>query len=79
MRKIRAEGCHTFTRQKIFNLFYVGIDALFSSRTVLVKGGDFLKICIISFKLTFTLICECFMHIALNRMVHVTCRMLISF
>ena len=35
MRKIRAEGCHTFTRQKIFNLFYVGIDALFSSRTVL--------------------------------------------
>ena len=58
MRKIRAEGCHTLTRQTIFDLIYEGIDALISKRTVLVKGGDFLKICIhvINFKLIFTLI-----------------------
>ena len=57
MRKIRAEGYHTLSRQTIF-FFYEGIDALILRWTVLVKGGEFLKICIhvISFKLIFTLI-----------------------
>ena len=45
MRKIRAEGYHTLSRQTIF-FFYEGIDALILRWTVLVKGGEFLKICI---------------------------------
>ena len=49
MRKIRAEGYHTLNRKTIFDLFYEGIVAL-------ISNGEFLKIFIISFKLTFTLI-----------------------